>query len=66
MKRSTLEWLKSAQEDLIVIECVMDNRLATGAASFHVQQCSDYCLTVNPPLKISESFIFLRKTFLKQ
>lgn len=44
MKQSTLEWLKSAQEDLVVIECVMDNRIATGAASFHAQQCVEKSL----------------------
>jgi HEPN domain-containing protein len=44
MKRSTKEWLKSAQEDLLVMECLMDNRLATGAASFHAQQCVEKSL----------------------
>ncbi len=44
MKRSTKEWLKSAQEDLLVMECIMNNRLATGAASFHAQQCVEKSL----------------------
>ena len=44
MKKSTQSWLNLAQEDLIVLESIHNNELATGAASFHAQQCVEKSL----------------------
>lgn len=44
MKQSTEAWLDAAEEDLIVLEAIKDSELATGAASFHAQQCVEKSL----------------------
>jgi HEPN domain-containing protein len=44
MKESAAEWLRAAQEDLAVIESIINNLIATGAASFHAQQCVEKSL----------------------
>lgn len=44
MKETAGEWLRAAQEDLTVIESIRNNPIATGAASFHAQQCIEKCL----------------------
>ncbi|CAN2040267.1 HEPN domain-containing protein [Candidatus Magnetomoraceae bacterium gMMP-15] len=38
MKQSTTEWLKTAKEDIIVMESILKNEMTTCAASFHAQQ----------------------------
>ena len=49
MKEAALAWLKSAEEDLVVIQSIKDKPIATGAASFHAQQCIEKSLKVVPP-----------------
>jgi HEPN domain-containing protein len=44
MKEAALEWLRSAEEDLVVIESIKNMPTATGAASFHAQQCVEKSL----------------------
>ena len=43
MKDVVRNWLLNAREDIVVIEAIMDNDLAVGAASFHAQQCAEKC-----------------------
>ena len=38
MKEAAVEWLRAAEEDLVVIESIKNMPMATGAASFHAQQ----------------------------
>jgi len=44
MKPSVLAWLQACEEDLSVVESLLQSRLATGAASFHAQQCVEKSL----------------------
>ena len=44
MKPQTCEWLKAANNDLIVIAEIIDNDLVTPAVAFHAQQCIEKCL----------------------
>jgi HEPN domain-containing protein len=44
MKRSVSAWLLAAEEDLSVIGALLHSNLATGAASFHAQQCVEKSL----------------------
>ena len=44
MKHSVLSWLKASEEDLVVVESLLKNNLATGAASFHAQQAIEKSL----------------------
>jgi hypothetical protein len=41
MKSSVSAWLSAAEEDLSVIGSLLQSNLATGAASFHAQQCGE-------------------------
>lgn len=44
MKSSVSAWLSAAEEDLSVIGSLLQSNLATGAASFHAQQCVEKTL----------------------
>ena len=44
MRPAASQWLNAAKEDIIVIESVRNNEHATGAASFHAQQCVEKSL----------------------
>ncbi|MGE0085493.1 MAG: HEPN domain-containing protein [Desulfococcaceae bacterium] len=44
MKPSVSAWLQACEEDLSVVESLLQSRLATGAASFHAQQCVEKSL----------------------
>jgi len=37
------EWLKSAQDDLITVQEIIDNELITNITAFHSQQCIEKC-----------------------
>jgi len=39
MKSSVLAWIQASEEDLTAVEALLKSKLATGAASFHAQQC---------------------------
>ena len=44
MKSSTAAWLAACKEDLLVVTSLLESGLATGAASFHAQQCVEKAL----------------------
>lgn len=44
MKQAVSAWLQASEEDLFVVEALLKSRLATGAASFHAQQCVEKSL----------------------
>ena len=44
MKSSAAAWLAACEEDLLVVSSLLDSGLATGAASFHAQQCVEKAL----------------------
>lgn len=44
MKPSASAWLCACAEDLTVVESLLQSGLATGAASFHAQQCVEKAL----------------------
>jgi HEPN domain-containing protein len=44
MKPSASAWLAACEEDLLVVESLLQSGLATGAASFHAQQCVEKAL----------------------
>jgi HEPN domain-containing protein len=37
------EWFKSAKDDLITVEEIIDNELITNISAFHGQQCIEKC-----------------------
>lgn len=43
MKFLSEEWLKAANDDLIVIDEIVDNQLVTNVTAFHCQQCVEKC-----------------------
>ncbi|MBF0413437.1 MAG: HEPN domain-containing protein [Desulfamplus sp.] len=44
MKPSVSAWLEASEEDLSVVKALLQSKLATGAASFHAQQCVEKSL----------------------
>ncbi|MCI5134690.1 MAG: HEPN domain-containing protein [Candidatus Electrothrix sp. AW2] len=44
MKRSVSAWLQACEEDLHAVESLLQSGVATGAASFHAQQCVEKAL----------------------
>lgn len=44
MKPSVSAWLEASEEDLSVVATLLQSQLATGAASFHAQQCVEKSL----------------------
>ena len=44
MKPSVLAWIQACEEDLAAAEVLLKSKLATGAASFHSQQCVEKAL----------------------
>jgi len=44
MKKRTEAWLDAAKEDIVVVESIKSSELATGASSFHAQQCVEKSL----------------------
>lgn len=44
MRPLTQEWLKRAQDDLVVIEEISQNELLTNMVAFHAQQSVEKCL----------------------
>jgi len=44
MKPSVSAWIEASKEDLSVVEALLQSQLATGAASFHAQQCVEKSL----------------------
>lgn len=44
MKPPVLAWLQACEEDLAAAEILMESKLASGAASFHAQQCVEKAL----------------------
>jgi HEPN domain-containing protein len=44
VKPSASAWLLACEEDLCVVESLLHSGLATGAASFHAQQCVEKAL----------------------
>lgn len=44
MKPSALAWLSACEEDLLAVASLLESGLATGAASFHAQQCVEKSL----------------------
>ncbi|MBF0232525.1 MAG: HEPN domain-containing protein [Desulfamplus sp.] len=44
MRPSVLAWLDASEEDLSVAQALLESQLATGAASFHAQQCVEKSL----------------------
>jgi HEPN domain-containing protein len=44
IKKSTQSWIEAAEEDLLVVTSLIKSEIATGAASFHAQQCVEKCL----------------------
>ncbi len=44
MKPSASAWLHACEEDLSVVKSLLESKLATGAASFHSQQCVEKSL----------------------
>lgn len=43
MKSQTEEWLKAANDDLIVIDAIIENDRVTHVVAFHSQQCIEKC-----------------------
>ena len=44
MKKFAQSWIEAAEEDLLVVTYLIKSEIATGAASFHSQQCVEKCL----------------------
>ena len=44
MKKSSSAWLSACEEDLLAVASLLESGLATGAASFHAQQCVEKSL----------------------
>ena len=44
MKPAVSAWLEACKEDLSAVESLLQSRMATGAASFHAQQCVEKSL----------------------
>src|SRR5208283_1797861 len=44
MKFLAQEWLKAANDDLLVLDEIIDNVLITNVTAFHCQQCIEKCL----------------------
>ncbi len=44
MKKSVISWIQACEEDLTAVEALLKSKLATGAASFHAQQCVEKSL----------------------
>ncbi len=43
MRFLTQEWLKAANDDLIVLNEIVDNPIVTNLTAFHCQQCIEKC-----------------------
>ena len=43
MTKITAEWLKAANDDLLVIESIIKNEFLTHMVAFHAQQCVEKC-----------------------
>jgi HEPN domain-containing protein len=44
MNRTSLEWLKSARDDLILVERILEDEQLTHFVAFHAQQSVEKCL----------------------
>jgi len=44
MKKLSHEWLKAAQDDLLLMEDILDRDSLTHMVAFHAQQCVEKCL----------------------
>lgn len=43
MKFLAQEWMKAANDDLLVVDEIIDNALITNVSAFHCQQCVEKC-----------------------
>jgi HEPN domain-containing protein len=43
MKFMSQEWLRAANDDIVVMDEIVDNPLVTNLTAFHCQQCLEKC-----------------------